>query len=142
MVPKTADDAGMTFRFFDSTHGTQFMTSSISEKNALIASRPDLAYEGAGMGTVQSDPNDENVASVYRFFSKVDGTHFFTTDAGEKDQTIATRPDLTFEGSNFNLVKVVPYRIHTLLTDNGVHFAHTGPKECSDEDTPTSWITR
>lgn len=41
-----------------------------------------------------------------------------------------------------DLVKVVPYRIHTLLTDNGVQFAHTGPKECSDEDTSTSWITR
>ena len=41
-----------------------------------------------------------------------------------------------------NLVNAVPYRIHALLTDNGVQFAHTGPEECSDEDTPTSWITR
>ncbi len=40
------------------------------------------------------------------------------------------------------LVKAVPYRIHTLLTDNGVQFAHTGSEECSGEDTPTSWIAR
>ena len=40
------------------------------------------------------------------------------------------------------LVKAVPYQIHTLLTDNGVQFAHTGPKECSGEDTPTSWRAR
>lgn len=136
VVPKTADDAGMTFRFFDLTHGTQFMTSSISEKNALIASRPDLAYEGAGMGTVQSDSNDENVASVYRFFSKVDGTHFFTTDAGEKDQTIATRSDLTFEGSNFNehlfaqAGDVAVYRFFN--GTNGSHFFTTSDAERAD----------
>lgn len=40
------------------------------------------------------------------------------------------------------LVKAVPYKIHTVLTDNGVQFAHTGPEECSGEDTPTSWIAR
>lgn len=41
-----------------------------------------------------------------------------------------------------DLVNAVPYRIHTLLTDNGVQFAYTGSEECSDEDTPISWITR
>ena len=40
------------------------------------------------------------------------------------------------------LVKAVPYKIHTLLTDNGVQFAHTGPEECSGEDIPASWIAR
>ena len=40
------------------------------------------------------------------------------------------------------LVEAVPYRIHTLLTDNGVQFAHTEPEECSGEDPPTSWRAR
>jgi len=40
------------------------------------------------------------------------------------------------------LVKAVPYRIHTLLTDNGVQFAHTGPEEGSAGDTSASWRAR
>ena len=38
----------------------------------------------------------------------------------------------------------VPYTIHTVLTDNGVQFAHTlaDPEECSAEDAQTSWIIR
>ena len=40
------------------------------------------------------------------------------------------------------LVKAMPYRIHTLLTDNGVQFVHTGPEERSSEDNPRSWIAR
>lgn len=34
------------------------------------------------------------------------------------------------------------YRIHTLLTDNGVQFAHTGPEEDSGEDTSASCRVR
>ena len=42
------------------------------------------------------------------------------------------------------LVKAVPYTIHTVLTDNGVQFAHTlaDPEERSAEDAQTSWIIR
>ena len=40
------------------------------------------------------------------------------------------------------LVEAVPYRIHTLLTDNGVQFAHTGSEESGGEDTQTSWRAR
>ena len=40
------------------------------------------------------------------------------------------------------LVEAVPYKIHSLLTDNGVQFAHAGPEDCSGEDTPASWTAR
>ncbi len=40
------------------------------------------------------------------------------------------------------LVEAVPYKIHTVLTDNGVQFAHTGPEDCSGDATQTSWIAR
>lgn len=90
-----------TFRFFDTIHGTQFLTSSSAERDAIIAGQGTLTYEGTGMGAVTLDPADANVASVYRFFDTSSGTHFFTTSAGERDSIVATRPDLIEEQANF-----------------------------------------
>ena len=43
---------------------------------------------------------------VYRFFDTGDGTHFFTADASERDQLLATRPDLTYEGVGIDAVSL------------------------------------
>ena len=115
-----------TYRFFDTQHGTQFLTSSASERDALIAARPDLSFEGAAMGTVQADPSDANVLSVFRFFNLSDGTHFFTTDAGERDTVAATRTDLVQEQTNFfehaaqRAGDAAVYRFFN--ANNGTHF--------------------
>ena len=90
-----------TFRFFDTIHGTQFLTSSSAERDALRAGHPELTYEGEGMMSVTADPADANVAPVFRFFNSSNGTHFFTTSAGERDSIVATRPDLIQEKANF-----------------------------------------
>jgi hypothetical protein len=90
------------FRFFDTSHGTHFFTGSVSEKDQILASRPDLKFEGTGMQAVGPSTTDANSAPVYRFFDKVYGTHFFTASASERDAVRATRPDLTFEGTGFN----------------------------------------
>ncbi len=39
---------------------------------------------------------------VFRFFDTQTGTHFYTDSAAERDQTLSTRPDLTFEGVGLN----------------------------------------
>ena len=41
---------------------------------------------------------------IYRFFSKIDGTHFFTASTSEEQQIAATRSDLTFEGIGLTAV--------------------------------------
>ena len=53
------------------------------------------------MGSVTMDPSNSNVASVFRFFNMSNGTHFFTTDAGERNTILATRSDLVQERANF-----------------------------------------
>ncbi len=45
--------------------------------------------------------NGGNGVAVYRFFDTVYGTHFFTSDAGEKNTVIGTRPDLVQETNGF-----------------------------------------
>ncbi len=39
---------------------------------------------------------------VFRFFDTTTGTHFYTASAAERDQTVSTRVDLTYEGVGLN----------------------------------------
>lgn len=39
---------------------------------------------------------------IFRFFDTSNGTHFFTASAAERDRTISTRTDLTYEGPGLN----------------------------------------
>ena len=89
------------FRFFDSNYGTHFFSSSSSEKNTIITTRPDLVYEGVGLESIDPAASDPNAANVYRFFDLSFGTHFFTASAAERDAVIASRSDLVYEGSGF-----------------------------------------
>ncbi|MDP9097344.1 MAG: matrixin family metalloprotease [Pseudomonadota bacterium] len=89
------------YRFFDSTNGTQFLTGDVNERDGLMRTRPDLAYEGLGIAGISPDSNDANAAPVYRFFDKGTGTHLFTTSASEVATITATRPDLVAEQSSF-----------------------------------------
>lgn len=90
-----------TYRFFDTVNGTQFLTSSDAERDTLMQNPSKFTYEGHGMGSVTMDPSNSNVASVFRFFNMSNGTHFFTTDAGERNTILATRSDLVQERANF-----------------------------------------
>ncbi len=88
------------YRFFDTRNGTHFMTSSSSERDAVLASRPDLVFEPSStmVEHATAQPGD---AAVFRFFDQANGTHFYTADAGERASILATRPDLTSEGIAF-----------------------------------------
>ena len=95
------DSPQPTYRFFDEINGTQFLTSSQSERDALLSNRSNFTYEGYGINSVTMDSSDRNVAPVFRFFSTSNGTHFFTTNVDERNTILATRPDLVQEQANF-----------------------------------------
>ena len=99
IAPGADASAVPVFRFFDTTTGTHFFTSSQSEQNNLVATRPDLVLEQTTFyehATAQAGDNP-----VYRFFDKTDGTHFYTVSATERSTIAATRPDMAFEGIAF-----------------------------------------
>lgn len=89
------------YRFFDTTGGTHFYSTSETERNTLIQTRADLVYEGVGLKAVASPSTDPAAAPVFRFFDVTTGTHFYSASAGERDTILATRPDLRFEGTAF-----------------------------------------
>ncbi|MDT7953255.1 MAG: C2 family cysteine protease, partial [Acetobacteraceae bacterium] len=89
------------YRFFDTIHGTQFLTGSVNEANSAIANRPDLTYEGIGLAGIAAGANDPNAVPVYRFFDTRNGTHFFTANHAEEASLAATRSDLVLESTSF-----------------------------------------
>ena len=97
--PATDAAALPVYRFFDLTEGTHFYSISPTERDTILATRSDLAFEGTAFyehGVAQAGDTP-----VYRFFDLVDGTHFFTASATERASILATRPDLHDEGIGF-----------------------------------------
>lgn len=92
-------NASPVYRFFDTTYGTHFFTASATERDAVIASRADLLFEGTGF--IEHVAQQSGDTAVYRFFDTKYGTHFYTADANERATIVATRPDLVDEGTGF-----------------------------------------
>jgi hypothetical protein len=100
-IPVSAHDAAAVplYRFFDTHTGTHFFTASDTERQSVLASRPDLVPEASSF-LEHAAPQAGDVP-VYRFFNSGDGTHFYTASATERASVSATRPDLTYEGVGF-----------------------------------------
>ena len=101
-VDQAQPDANATavYRFFDTSNGTHFMTSSTTERDALVATRPDMVFEPSSTLFEHATAQAGDTA-VYRFFDSQSGAHFFTADAGERASILSTRPDMTLEGIAF-----------------------------------------
>ena len=98
-APSTDQSAAPVFRFFDVNTGTHFYSASTTERDSILAARPDLRFEGTAFyehATAQAGD-----APVYRFFDLSDGTHFYTASASERATILSTRADLRDEGVGF-----------------------------------------
>ncbi len=101
VVISLTDGSIAVYRFFDTGNGTQFLTANVAERNAVISTRPDLTYEGLGLGAIAPAANDPDAVPIYRFFDTRNGSHFFTASASEENQIVATRHDLALEQTSF-----------------------------------------
>jgi hypothetical protein len=95
-TPNTVD----VYRFFDTINGTHFMTSSLSERDIVLASRSDLIFEKSST-MVEHATAQTGDSAVYRFFDSTNGAHFYTANADERAAILSTRPDMTLEGIAF-----------------------------------------
>ena len=74
--------------------------------------------------------------SVYRFFDKTTGTHFFTADAGEKNSVIANVPNLVEETNGFgNVVQSDPNSEAVYRFFDNIHGTHFFTASASERDT-------
>jgi hypothetical protein len=88
------------YQFLDEALGTQMLTQDAGERDAIVASRHDLVYEGVGFRALYPQTSNPGAVPIYRFFDTTNGAHFFTASDAEKNGTLATRPDLIFEPSS------------------------------------------
>lgn len=97
-----AGDQVSIHRFFNTADGTHFFTASAAEAASTVVTRPDLVSEGIGLkgyDTAGASPSSE---AVFRFFDKVDGTHFYTASVHERDALATTRSsEMAYEGIAF-----------------------------------------
>ena len=88
------------YHYFDDTTGTQFLTTSTTEQDAIRETRPDLISEGIAFNAITIG-NSPNADPVYRFFDTKSGSHFFTSSPDEDKTIQATRPGLVSEGVGY-----------------------------------------
>lgn len=100
-LPQPSDRRSVdVYRFFDAALGTQMITQDAGERDAIMASRHDLVYQGIGLRALDPQASNPGAVPVARFFDTTNGTHFFTASEAEKNGILATRPDLIFEPSS------------------------------------------
>jgi hypothetical protein len=89
-------------RFVSPVFGCQFYTASDPETLKLVDNYPDVwTFEGVGFYALP-DANQTGALPVYRFWSPVLLSHFYTISEREKDKLIDLYPDVwTFEGIAF-----------------------------------------
>ncbi|OHB64487.1 MAG: hypothetical protein A2Y77_07285 [Planctomycetes bacterium RBG_13_62_9] len=102
--PAAMDATIPVYAFRSSVLGSRFVTAEVEEKQMLIDTYPDLwQFEGICYFTPAPD-SDPNLAPVYRFWSPVHSSHFYTTSQSERDMLLSEYPDVwTLEGTAFHV---------------------------------------
>jgi len=88
------------YRFWSPVLVAHFYTISESERDKLINIYPHVwTYEGTAMCAYPKDQQPENAEEVYRFWSPVLETHFYTISEEERDKLRDKYPHVwTYEG--------------------------------------------
>ena len=89
-------------RFFNTTDGTHFFTASATEAVSTATTRSDLVAEGVGLKGYDNPNASPSSEAVFRFFNKMDGTHFYTASVNERNALVTARSsEMAFEGIAF-----------------------------------------
>lgn len=110
----------LVYRFYNSSNGTHFYTSSETERDAVLSSLPTFGYEGPSFGAGSTGD------SVWRFYNTATGTHFYTISATERDYVRANLLTYQFEGEAYKASISAEEGLSPLYrfynTQTGAHF--------------------
>lgn len=81
------------WRFYNVKTGSHFYTASEDEKNTVLATWPDI-YQLDGPAYDVCPTPVPGATTVYRFYNKINGTHFYTASEDEKNTVLAMWPDI------------------------------------------------
>jgi hypothetical protein len=77
------------YRFYNKKNGSHFYTSSLTEKYSVLNSlSATYSYDGVAY-KVSATPGPGST-SVYRFYNKKNGSHFYTASSAEKNKVLDT----------------------------------------------------
>ena len=98
---ESAEGITPIYRFWSDSKQHHFYTASGAEKDYIIATWSDTwHFEGIAYYAYQTEQPNTN--AVHRFWSDSKQGHFFTSSEGEKDNIIATWPDIwSYEGVGY-----------------------------------------
>ncbi len=93
-------DLAPVYRFWSARNYSHFYTTRESEKAKLINDFPDVwTYEGVAFYAYPPDSQPPECTPVYRFWSGINHTHFYTTSEREKNKLIDNYAAVyTYEG--------------------------------------------
>lgn len=91
------------YRFYNKRTGTHFYTADVGEKNNVVANLS-AVYQLDGVAYQVANSSAGGALPVYRFYNRRTGTHFYTVDAGERDNVINTLgATYNYEGPGYYL---------------------------------------
>lgn len=108
------------YRFYNATTGAHLYTSSVAQRNRVMAGFPQFGYEGEAYAVMNG--SDDTVTPVYRFYNYVTGAHFYTANLAQRNRVIANYPDYEEEGIAFYVFntagegKIPVYRFYNAST--------------------------
>ncbi len=76
------------YRFYNRQTGAHFYTASVAEKNNVQANLSAIySYDGPAYNVCVTPLADAQ--TVYRFYNKINGAHFYTASEAEKNSVLA-----------------------------------------------------
>lgn len=99
-APAAAQGVEAVYRFYNHETATHFYTTSVPERDGVVKSFPQFAYEGAAFAAVAA--GSAGAVPVFRFYNGKTGTHFYTTSASERDGILAYYPQFLYEGPAYH----------------------------------------
>ena len=111
------------YRFYNKVNGSHFYTASEAERYTVMRTLASTyTFEGVAYRVNSAAP--ANVASLFRFYNKRNGSHFYTVSAAERDNVIKTLSTVyAYEGPAYNVSVSGGAPLHRFYnTRNGSHF--------------------
>ncbi|GAA4425598.1 trypsin-like peptidase domain-containing protein [Acidovorax lacteus] len=84
------------YRFYNSSTGAHFFTTNAAERDFVIQTYPQFAYENIAFYAYANPTAGQS--TVFRFFNTGNGAHFYTINPLERDFVIQNYPVFKYEG--------------------------------------------
>ena len=105
--PITGSEIEQVYRFFNPSTGVHLYTTSEVERDSIIDTLDNFAYEGVKFYAYETEV--EGSMPIHRFYEPTLGVHFYTPSEAEKDSVMENLDNYTYEG--------IAYYAHPLDSD-------------------------